>query len=586
MPPSIPQQDPRGNERAAALAKARERYQFTFANNDIGFARSLPRQDALTPRYLLRAAELQAKLKTDLLVADVAEFRDQGVTLRESAQSALQAVRRALLQRLWGPKRDPRVSPPAARVPETLSAYGELFQLIEPPRVINTWQQDVEFAWQQIAGTAPVLIEVERRPDELPEHFSAVFDRVFPDDTFAAAQCEGRLFRVDFQILDGIQTGITNGYRKFLSAPILHLVLEPSAKGHHHRRLLPLHIQLDQHRTSTNGFTPEDGAAWQLAKATVQVAYSNYHGVVQHLTRTHIVTLNVALATYRSLAPEHPVRVLLHPHFQYTLPLVNDLTQPLFLPGGKTTVLQSTSSEGAIELIRRSIKTMRWNDEHPPNLFERRGTLDASVLPEYPFRDDAMPLWDATQAFVERYIRLYYASDADVREDWEVQAWVALLQDAQGARLNDLGDDGKVVTIAALVRLVTQIIWRVTTFHNVINYSVFDAMGYVPNMPTASYAPPPVEGQDYAFDDLRAVFPPLDIAKGTLADVYVVGHLLLERFGHYPAGTFEDSRVLPLVAELQRQLGQIEYQVEQRNRHRRVPFEYLLPSRIANSIQV
>jgi arachidonate 15-lipoxygenase len=263
-----------------------------------------------------------------------------------------------------------------------------------------------------------------------------------------------------------------------------------------------------------------------------------------------------------------------------------DPPQPLFLPGGKTTVLQSTSSEGAIELIRRSIKTMRWNDEHPPNLFERRGTLDASVLPEYPFRDDAMPLWDATQAFVERYIRLYYASDADVREDWEVQAWVALLQDAQGARLNDLGDDGKVVTIAALVRLVTQIIWRVTTFHNVINYSVFDAMGYVPNMPTASYAPPPVQGQDYVVDDLRAVLPPLDIAKGTLADVYVVGHLLLERFGHYPVGTFEDSRVLPLVAELQRQLGQIEYQVEQRNRHRRVPFEYLLPSRVANSIQV
>jgi hypothetical protein len=98
------------------------------------------------------------------------------------------------------------------------------------------------------------------------------------------------------------------------------------------------------------------------------------------------------------------------------------------------------------------------------------------------------------------------------------------------------------------------------------DYSVFDAMGYVPNMPTASYAPPPVRGQDYVLDDLRAVFPPLDIAKGTLADVYVVDHLLLERFGHYPAGTFEDSRVLPLFAELQRQLGQIEYQVEQRNR--------------------
>ena len=52
---------------------------------------------------------------------------------------------------------------------------------------------------------------------------------------------------------------------------------------------------------------------------------------------------------------------------------------------------------------------------------ETRGVAD---LPNYHFRDDAMLLWKAIKEFVDAIINIFYYSDYDVQEDFEIQEWI------------------------------------------------------------------------------------------------------------------------------------------------------------------
>jgi hypothetical protein len=39
---------------------------------------------------------------------------------------------------------------------------------------------------------------------------------------------------------------------------------------------------------------------------------------------------------------------------------------------------------------------------------EKRGVLDPKVLPHYPYRDDAVPLYNAIKEYVKKVINFFY----------------------------------------------------------------------------------------------------------------------------------------------------------------------------------
>jgi hypothetical protein len=39
---------------------------------------------------------------------------------------------------------------------------------------------------------------------------------------------------------------------------------------------------------------------------------------------------------------------------------------------------------------------------------EKRGVLDPKVLPHYPYRDDAVPLYNAIKEYVQKVINFFY----------------------------------------------------------------------------------------------------------------------------------------------------------------------------------
>ncbi len=585
--PCLPRTDPDPAARAASIARDRDRYAFTFANHDIGFCESLPSSERFGVAYAAAIVERKAQLKANRVLAEAVLAQHEGRLMpRELASRALDAVRRKVLDGLYAPKRSPELTPYRARPPERLSAYRDVFQCLPPPRVVSTFGDDREHAWQRLAGVGPVVIERSQRG--LADRIAidpTTYARVVPGDSLDGALAEGRLFECHYDLLRGIDAGATDGLRKYLASPV-GLYAVPKGGASPKRPLVPVCIQTTPEPDPSAVFTPDGSWAWQMAKATLQSSDDNFHGVVDHLGRCHVLVLQVGIATYRSLAQSHPIRVLLHPHFEYTFPVVNTLTQELLLPDGATPRLQSVSVRGAIDLLQRSLRTFRWNAMHPPAVFADKGVLDGDVLSTYPHRDDTLPIWEAIGAFVERYVRLYYGSDADVAGDVELAAWMRELQAEDGARIVDIGEDGQLRTIAGLVRLVQQLIWRITAYHNVINYTVYDMMSFPPNLTTAQFAPPPIAGKTYDEGDLRAMLPPIGLVFEILEDVFVVGNTQTNQLGQYCPWRFGDGRVWPLVTDFQYALKDIELATRARDAERYASFWYLFPSRIAASIQV
>lgn len=66
-------------------------------------------------------------------------------------------------------------------------------------------------------------------------------------------------------------------------------------------------------------YTPDDGAAWLLAKICVGTADFGYFQAACHFGKTHFFTEPLIVATNRILALNHPVHMLIKPHTKYHL---------------------------------------------------------------------------------------------------------------------------------------------------------------------------------------------------------------------------------------------------------------------------
>lgn len=580
MFPSLPQFDPEPDRRAAAIAHERIDYRL---NRDLGglpFPASVPRGEGFTARYLAQATKWEAKSYSNIAVTQKAWMDADPSGGPASRWKKLKLdVQEKIARSIFGPERDVRIPNWKERTPHGLAEYESAFPLVRKPESLRRWKSNAYFGYQRLAGTCPVLVEAV---DALPEKLGTRDERVELHDRLGAALAEARVFQVDYAMLADVEAGTGDGWRKWLCAPIALFELTPDR-----RDLLPVAIQCGQVPGASNPvFFPGDGVAWMMARTALQTADSNYHGVVEHAILCHMVMGVVAVCTHRALAPSHPIRILLEPHLEMTIK-INELTRALFLPDGRTPVIQSPSQRGAIDLANRAVTTFDWTERSVPREFTRRGVADRSALPDYPYRDDASDHWTAIRNFVSAYVRLYYGSNRDVAQDWEVQDYVRILQDPDVGGIRGIGgpEEGHVQTIAQLIDLVTQIVWRASTYHAAINYSGYDAMGFVANMPMAQYAPPP-RTKDHAWEDFLAMLPPRDEMYRQFDDVYVVGSVRANRLGHYPAHHFADRRVRPLVLEFQQALEQIEFDIEVRNVDRLAPYEVLLPSRVTASLHI
>ncbi|OUL24997.1 lipoxygenase [Nostoc sp. T09] len=467
-----------------------------------------------------------------------------------------------------------------------LKDYEKLFPVIGVPAIGKTFQEDEVFAYMRVAGYNPVMIErVTNMSDRFPvtdEHYQGVMGT---DDSLKAAGEEGRLYLADYGIFEGAINGTFPHEQKYVYAP---LALFALPKGSSPTRLIrPVAIQCGQ----TPGpdypiITPNSGKyAWLFAKTVVQIADANFHEPVTHLARTHLLVGAFVMATYRQLPATHPLRLLLRPHFEGTL-AINDAAQRILIaPGGGVDRLLSSTIDNSRVLAVRGLQSYGFNSAMLRKQFQQRGVDDSNLLPVYPYRDDALLVWDTIQQWVSDYLNLYYATDQDIQNDTALQAWAAEVQAYDGGRISDFGEDGRIQTREYLIDAATLIIFTASAQHAAVNFPQKDLMGYAAALPLAGYLPASTLKGEVSEQDYLNLLSPLNQAQRQYNLLGLLGSVYYNKLGEYPQGYFTDRRVSPLLQTFQNNLQQVEHKINQRNLSRPT-YEYLLPSRIPQSINI
>ena len=538
MPPYLPQNDPRPDERRQQLESNRALYVFNYTYvPGVPFLDHVPHKDWFSPKYFAARIASSAALAPNMLAAKA--------------------------RRLFDPLDD-------------LQEFDDLFVFLPKPGVASNYRSDESFGEQRLSGANPMSV---RRVDAVPEGFpltDAHFERALgPGHTLDRVSKEGRLYLLEFPQLAHVDGGAYRNRRKYLPKPRAVFAWDPARK-----RLWPIGIQMTN-RPGARVFTPADPELdWFTAKLCVQIADANHQELGTHFARCHVVMAPFAVVTNRQLAENHPLHLLLKPHIRFML-YDNELGRTQFIQaGGPVDQMMAGTLEESLGISLALYREWRFDESALPIEIAQRKMDSPDVLPHYPFREDGLRVWRSVNKFVSDYLHLYYTTADDVARDGELQAWARELAAQDGGRV--AGMPAKIDTIEQLIDVVTIVVFTCAPLHSALNFAQYEYIGYVPNMPYAAYHPVP-EGGNIDMKTLMQILPPYETAAIQLKWTELLTSYHYDRLGHYDE-QFEDPRAQALVEGFQRDLNDVEGQIDQANAGRPLAYNYLKPSQIINSI--
>ncbi|MFO7565185.1 MAG: lipoxygenase family protein [Enhygromyxa sp.] len=430
-------------------------------------------------------------------------------------------------------------------------------------------------------------------PGVLPARFpvtNEIYQRVMgPEDTLERAAAERRLYLADYRLCDNLPPGTWSSgslgveRKKYVYAPMALFAWRPETDDEA-GEFVPVAIQCHQRATPTRPnpiFTPLDGVRWDMAVAVVQSAEASHHEMVWHLGRSHMVMEAVYLCARRTLAPQHPLMILLAQHCEFTLAINDYAAKHLIAPGGQVDVLFGSTLSGTLTIMARALEEYRLDRASPPDQAVDRLIDDRRGLPEFPFRDDAATLWEPFARWIDSYVRLYYARPQDIAEDTELADFLRTLADPQGGNLRGVPTPE---SVAALGKFIATLCWIGSAQHSALNYTQFPYMAYPPTMPLALYAEAPTAETPQNQLNWSAMLAPVRDAVIQSDIAYQLSGVKWRAIGHYSRWAFRDPRVQTLLARLYRDFDVVESQLRDRDRLRFMSYPYLFPSNAQNSI--
>lgn len=474
--------------------------------------------------------------------------------------------------------------------PASLDAYRALFDTLPVPGIAWTFQDDAEFAALRVAGPNAMLIEAVG--DALPANFPLTDEQyaaVVNGDTLDAALTEGRLFKLDYAALGALDPGTWGGLAKYVWQPIALFAVPPGGAS-----LTPVAVQCGQDPEEWPIITPSVIAAeqwgWEMAKLIVSVADGNYHELVAHLGRTHLVIEGVAMAAHRHLATVHPIWALLVPHFEGTLFINEAAATSLIAADGPIDHIFAGTIQSTQALAVAARLDFDFTAKMLPHDLAVRGVGPGSALADFPYRDDGLLVWEAIHAWAKQYVALYYAGDVDVTGDSELMAWADCV--AGEAKIKGFGP---ITTRKALVDACTMILFTASAQHAAVNFPQKDIMAFAPAITGAGWQPAPPSQSEQGKPGWLAMMPPIALALEQLNVLELLGSVHYRPLGDYRstdwpyAPWFSDPCVTapegPL-AGFQAHLANIDTVIAGRNAERMRPYPYLQPSLIPTSINI
>ncbi|XP_036955662.1 polyunsaturated fatty acid lipoxygenase ALOX15B-like isoform X2 [Acanthopagrus latus] len=440
------------------------------------------------------------------------------------------------------------------------------------------WKEDVFFGYQYLNGINPMLI---RCCTALPSNFPVTDDMVFPhgQSSLEEEMKNGNIFLVDYKLLDGVKPNVINKKKQYLMAPLVLLHKTPQDQ------LMPLAIQLKQTPADDNPiFFPTDSEYdWLMAKIFVRSADFNIHELNVHLLRTHLLAEVFTVSLLRNLPMVHPLYKLLISHTRYTLQ-INILARLLLISEtGVFTKYAASGGEGMITILRRSMSSMTYSSLCIPDDIAERGLED---VPNFHYRDDGLRLWDIINRFVQGVLGYYYKNDAEVKQDSELQKWISDIFVHGFLSKESTGIPQSFTSVAELVKFVTMVIFTCSAQHAAVNSGQYDFDGWMPNAPTSLQCPPPTKKGTTNEATMLDTFPDVSTTVHGMAVVWLLSKQSTDfvPLGHYPKNHFTEETPCKLIKEFQERLEEFEANVKARNGSLGVPYTYLIPAEVENSV--
>uniref|UniRef100_A0A3B5QU52 Hydroperoxide isomerase ALOXE3-like n=1 Tax=Xiphophorus maculatus TaxID=8083 RepID=A0A3B5QU52_XIPMA len=431
---------------------------------------------------------------------------------------------------------------------------------IIPEYVSEHWKEDDFFGFQFLNGTNPNVIKC---CSKLPPNFPVTDEMVRPfletGTTLEKEMEEGNIFLCDQKIMDGIPTRQKDGNHLYVAAGLCLFYKNPEGK------LLPIAIQLYQQPSEQNPiFLPSDlETDWLLAKLFFRSSDLIQHQTLYHLMHTHYLAEVFTVATFRCLPTIHPLYKLLIPHFRYTLH-VNILVRKLLLsPGGA-----SLGVEGLTELMRRDLSQMTYSSLCLPENITERGL---ELIPNFYYRDDALKL------FAKAMVEYYYSSDSDVIKDIEIM-------DSDSAT----GFPSCFNTIEEVAKFITMVIFRVSAQHAAVNNGQYDYNSWVPNGSLLLCKPPPATKGQSSMQTVLETLPDVEDSVKIMSAARILSEKYTDvvLLGEFPEEHFDEPRPKEIIKALQVDLYYLREEIAARNSQLEIPYTYLNPDVVENSVTI
>ncbi|KAI3399057.1 hypothetical protein diail_7857 [Diaporthe ilicicola] len=405
------------------------------------------------------------------------------------------------------------------------------------PGVLTNYTQDLLFSMERLSTSPYALRRLIPGSDGFP---------FWVDDSVAVKVAgsplwllllEGRLFYADHSN----QANLPRTERFAAACDALFFIDKASGD------LLPLAIRTGVGQSTI--YTPEDGAAdWLLAKMMFNVNdfwFAQWH----HLASTHEVLQITWLSAIRALSVEHPIHALLNRLMFQTFAIQPIAASILFAPGGAVDQVfgytGAAAQEYATGLYNGGCGAFQAN-YFTTNL-EKRGLINSKfgpALAHFPFYEDASVIHNAIRTFMECFVDSYYASDADVKADTELQAWA---KEANGpAEAHDFPSTFS--TRRTIVDVLTHVAHLGSTAHHAVNTNeLLSASSTLPFHPPALYSQvPATKGGNLSVVDFLPPF------KQVIAQLSLAGSFarpLLENTNRSLVNMFDDPDMLAKMNE-------------------------------------
>nr|DBA32696.1 TPA: hypothetical protein GDO54_000467 [Pyxicephalus adspersus] len=250
--------------------------------------------------------------------------------------------------------------------------------------------------------------------------------------------------------------------------------------------------------------------------------------------------------------------------------------------GKQATVI---GNEGVTILFKKAMERLSYSSLCLPESIESR---NMQSIPNYLYRDDGMKIWSAVESFVSNIVNLYYTNDEMVSNDPELQAWVAEMFTKGFLQNKSSGVPSYLESRASLIKYVTMIIFTCSAQHSAVNTGQFDYFSWMPNSPSSMKSPPPKAKGVTTMEAILKALPDVNTTALSTIIVWTITDETLDRrcLGDYPDVRFTEKAAEKFIREFQERLAEISTFIQERNSSLYLPYYYLDPSVIENSVSI